>query len=284
MTDETRVVHTVVKVGGGLLSRAGALDLVVEALTAFSPRRRIVIIPGGGPFAEAVRTMFRRVKIGEDAAHWMAVLGMDQYAHALASRLPGAVLVEQQSEVGAARAAGRLPLLAPSRRPPAAHPRPHSWEITRDSSEPRPAGPLRLPARHANRPASCAAAIHAPTVRVSSRANRPAGLNAVSSSTPAASVSAASATSGSGARLCARAQSAYATSTTRVPSPSLSPAPRRAASARRRACDTVGAARNPTFTNAAPRRAAARARRSISVGGPSSPSAALTGRPAPAAG
>src|SRR5437879_7874229 len=68
MTDETRVVHTVVKVGGGLLSRAGALDLVVEALTAFSPRRRIVIIPGGGPFAEAVRTMFRRVKIGEDAA------------------------------------------------------------------------------------------------------------------------------------------------------------------------------------------------------------------------
>ena len=133
MTEETQVVHTVVKVGGGLLSEAGAFDLVTEALTAFSPRRRLVIVPGGGPFADAVRTMFRRIKIGDDAAHWMAVLGMDQYAHVLTSRLPGAVLVEQQAEVAAARQAGRLPVLAPYRWVRAADPLPHTWEITSDS-------------------------------------------------------------------------------------------------------------------------------------------------------
>ena len=133
MTDEPRIVHTVVKVGGGLLSKAGALDLVIEALTAFGPRRRLVIVPGGGPFAEAVRTMFRRMKIGEDAAHWMAVLGMDQYAHALTARLPGAVLVEQEPEIAAARQAGRLPVLAPYRWVRTADPLPHSWEITSDS-------------------------------------------------------------------------------------------------------------------------------------------------------
>ena len=133
MTGEARVVHTVVKVGGGLLSKAGAFDLVTEALTAFSPRRRLVIVPGGGPFADAVRTMFRRIKIGDDAAHWMAVLGMDQYAHVLTSRLPGAVLVEQQAEVAAARQAGRLPVLAPYRWVRAADPLPHSWDITSDS-------------------------------------------------------------------------------------------------------------------------------------------------------
>ncbi len=133
MTGETQVIHTVVKVGGGLLSKAGAFDLVTEALTAFSPRRRLVIVPGGGPFADAVRTMFRRIKIGEDAAHWMAVLGMDQYAHALTARLPGAVLVEQQAEIVAARQAGRLPVLAPYRWVRAADPLPHTWEITSDS-------------------------------------------------------------------------------------------------------------------------------------------------------
>ena len=133
MTGEARVVHTVVKVGGGLLSKAGAFDLVTEALTAFSPRRRLVIVPGGGPFADAVRTMFRRIKIGDDAAHWMAVLGMDQYAHVLTSRLPGAVLVEQQAEVAAARQAGRLPVLAPYRWVRAADPLPHTWDITSDS-------------------------------------------------------------------------------------------------------------------------------------------------------
>jgi len=133
VTEETQVVHTVVKVGGGLLSKAGAFDLVTEALTAFSPRRRLVIVPGGGPFADAVRTMFRRIKIGDDAAHWMAVLGMDQYAHVLTSRLPGAVLVEQQAEVAAARQAGRLPVLAPYRWVRAADPLPHTWDITSDS-------------------------------------------------------------------------------------------------------------------------------------------------------
>jgi len=133
VTGETQVIHTVVKVGGGLLSKAGAFDLVTEALTAFSPRRRLVIVPGGGPFADAVRTMFRRIKIGEDAAHWMAVLGMDQYAHALTARLPGAVLVEQQAEIAAARQAGRLPVLAPYRWVRAADPLPHTWDITSDS-------------------------------------------------------------------------------------------------------------------------------------------------------
>lgn len=133
MTRETRLVHTIVKVGGGLLASAGALDLVTEALTAFSPGRRLLVLPGGGPFADAVRTMFRRVRIGEDAAHWMAVLGMDQYAHALVARLPGAVLVEQHAEIAAALQAGRLPVLAPYRWLRSADPLPHTWDVTSDS-------------------------------------------------------------------------------------------------------------------------------------------------------
>ncbi len=133
MTPDTRLVHTIVKVGGGLLGKAGALDLVTEALTAFSPGRRLVILPGGGPFADAVRTMFRRVKIGQDAAHWMAVLGMDQYAHALVARLAGAELVEQQADIAAARQAGRLPVLAPYRWLRAADPLAHSWDVTSDT-------------------------------------------------------------------------------------------------------------------------------------------------------
>ncbi|PYP93739.1 MAG: hypothetical protein DMD34_11595 [Gemmatimonadetes bacterium] len=61
MTVTSPAVHTVVKVGGGLLGRAGALDLVVEALTAFRTGRRVVVLPGGGPFADAVRQMFKRI-------------------------------------------------------------------------------------------------------------------------------------------------------------------------------------------------------------------------------
>ena len=121
------------KVGGGLLGKAGALELVIEALTAFAPRRRLAIVPGGGPFADAVRQMFRRIKISEDAAHWMAVLGMDQYAHALAARMPNAVLVDAPEATVAAVNAGRLPIVAPYRWLRGADPLPHSWDVTSDS-------------------------------------------------------------------------------------------------------------------------------------------------------
>src|SRR5439155_14492578 len=88
---------------------------------------------GGGPFADAVRQMSTRFKIGEEAAHWMAILGMDQYAHALAARISGAVLVEGETEIAAALTAGRIPVLAPFRWLKTADPLPHSWEVTSDS-------------------------------------------------------------------------------------------------------------------------------------------------------
>ncbi len=143
MTDESLLVHTVVKVGGGLLGKAGAFEMVIEALTAFRRGRRIVVLPGGGPFADAVRQMFKRVKIGEDAAHWMAVLGMDQYAHALAARLPEATLVDGEGGIAAAIQAERLPVLAPYRWLRAADPLPHSWDITSDSIAAWLAGQVR---------------------------------------------------------------------------------------------------------------------------------------------
>ena len=133
MKGTASAVHTVLKIGGGLLGKAGAFELTIEAVTAFRPGRRLVIVPGGGPFAEAVREMFKRAKIGEDAAHWMAVLGMDQYAHALAARIPDAVLVDGAGGIAAALQAGRLPVLAPYRWLRAADPLPHSWDVTSDS-------------------------------------------------------------------------------------------------------------------------------------------------------
>lgn len=129
----TPAVHTVLKIGGGLLGKAGALDLAVEAVTAFRPGRRLVVVPGGGPFADAVRRMFKRARIGDDAAHWMAILGMDQYAHALAARIPQSSLVDTAAAVTEALYAGRVPVLAPYRWLRAADPLPHSWEVTSDS-------------------------------------------------------------------------------------------------------------------------------------------------------
>jgi len=129
----TSAVRTVVKVGGGLLSQAGAFDLVTSALAAFAKGQRTLVVPGGGPFADAVRELARRMRISEDAAHWMAVLGMDQYAQALAARTAGAVVVEELRDIERALEAGAIPVLAPYRWLREADPLPHAWGSTSDS-------------------------------------------------------------------------------------------------------------------------------------------------------
>ncbi len=123
----------VVKVGGGLLATPGALDRVARSLATAANRRRLVVVPGGGPFADAVRRFDATHGLSPVAAHWMAILAQDQYAHALAERVPGATLAWDPDTIGAAHAAGRLPVLAPSRWMLAADVLPHGWDATSDS-------------------------------------------------------------------------------------------------------------------------------------------------------
>ena len=85
-----RSIDTVVKIGGGLLAHEGCSRYRPGRCIADVARERpLLIVPGGGPFADAVRDQDERLRLTDDAAHWMAVLGMDQYAHLIASRMPG---------------------------------------------------------------------------------------------------------------------------------------------------------------------------------------------------
>jgi aspartokinase-like uncharacterized kinase len=95
--------------------------------------RPLLIGPGGGPFADAVRAQDDRLGLSDEAAHWMAVLAMDQYAHLIASRLRGATLVWDVAAIASAVRAGRIPVLAPSSWLRRADPLPHSWNVTSDS-------------------------------------------------------------------------------------------------------------------------------------------------------
>jgi probable H4MPT-linked C1 transfer pathway protein len=132
-THSSTVVDTVVKLGGGVLARPEHFDAAVAAIAAASREHRVLVVPGGGPFADAVRDADRRLGIDDATAHWMAVLAMDQYAHLIASRLSGGVLVTDAREIADAIGAGHVPILAPYRWLRAADPLPHSWDVTSDS-------------------------------------------------------------------------------------------------------------------------------------------------------
>lgn len=127
-------VDTIVKVGGALLRTPGALDAVMRSLeNAVARAESLAVVPGGGPFADAVRMVDASLDIGPDAAHWMAILAMDQHALLMASRTPHARLVEHPAEITGALAHGRLPVVTPYRWLRARDPLPHSWDVTSDS-------------------------------------------------------------------------------------------------------------------------------------------------------
>jgi aspartokinase-like uncharacterized kinase len=123
----------VIKIGGSLASIPGALESAASIVGELVRRWRVVVVPGGGEFADTVRDFDHRLGLSDDAAHWMAILAMDQYAHVLAGRIGDAALVEEPGGIGAVLASGRPAVLAPYRWMRSADVLPHRWEATSDS-------------------------------------------------------------------------------------------------------------------------------------------------------
>ena len=128
---EPGVIRHVVKVGGGLLAHPRELQRVMERLQKARPA---LVVPGGGPLADAVRGLDAATALQNHHAHWMAILAMDQYAEVLLGRLGGhGARVETLLEARSILQAQRMPVLAPSRWLRRVDPLPHSWDVTSDS-------------------------------------------------------------------------------------------------------------------------------------------------------
>jgi aspartokinase-like uncharacterized kinase len=80
----------VVKLGGSLLG-SPALKRWLDALNSFSDGK-VVIVPGGGLFADAVRESQLMTGIDDATAHKMAVVAMDQYATLMCGLNPSLTL------------------------------------------------------------------------------------------------------------------------------------------------------------------------------------------------
>jgi aspartokinase-like uncharacterized kinase len=127
-------IDSVVKIGGGLLAHPAiwqrTLDTIARAARA---GRRIVVVPGGGPFADTVRDLDARYGLSDETAHLMAILAMDQHALLIADRLTNGAVVETPESLPFAHDRGQIPVLTPYRWLRTADPLPHSWDVTSDS-------------------------------------------------------------------------------------------------------------------------------------------------------
>lgn len=75
---------TVIKLGGSLM-HSPDLSAWLEHIEIKSKTTNVVIVPGGGEFADSIRSFQKRYQFDDLAAHKMALLAMCQYGHLLVS-------------------------------------------------------------------------------------------------------------------------------------------------------------------------------------------------------
>ena len=126
-------VDVVVKIGGSLMAHPAVLDDVMSTVAEAARRWRVLVVPGGGPLADTVRSLDRALHPSPDASHWMAVRAMDQLAELLADRYATATLVTDAHGVRRALRTAGVPVLAPHRWLRDTDALPHTWDVTSDS-------------------------------------------------------------------------------------------------------------------------------------------------------
>ena len=119
----------VVKLGGSLAYSAqlgGWLSVLAAAAS-------VVIVPGGGPFADQVRQVQKHWRFDDSSAHAMALLAMQQFGTMLCALQSGLTAAGTAAELAAVLKRGETPVWMPAGMVMAAPGIAHSWEVTSDS-------------------------------------------------------------------------------------------------------------------------------------------------------
>lgn len=121
----------VIKLGGSLLGSPELLKWL-EVLTRYGDGK-IVIVPGGGIFADAVRESQKLSNSSDVVAHKMAVMAMDQYAVLMTGLNPALVTAESELEIAERGWQHRTVVWMPSKMVCADETIPANWQVTSDS-------------------------------------------------------------------------------------------------------------------------------------------------------
>jgi 5-(aminomethyl)-3-furanmethanol phosphate kinase len=119
----------VAKLGGSL---AGS-ERLREWLAALARRPGLVLVPGGGPFADAVRSAQKSLGFDDATAHHLAMLAMEQYGRALCALQPGLAPGASPEEIRNRLDSGLTPVWVPAPMvlaDPGVH---RGWDLTSDS-------------------------------------------------------------------------------------------------------------------------------------------------------
>ncbi len=120
----------VVKVGGSL-AETGRLKTALAMIRAAG--RPVVVVPGGGPFADSVRDLQAAMNFDDSFAHRLAMLAMHQMAELMVSLQDGLEVAQSLDEIADVVGRGQVPMWAPLLTMAKDAMIPADWSATSDS-------------------------------------------------------------------------------------------------------------------------------------------------------
>lgn len=122
--------RVVVKLGGSTAYHVEMPSWIAAIAQAKMP---LVLVPGGGPFADRVRDAQARMRFSDRAAHFMAILAMEQMGLALAEMHSRLVPARSLAQIETALSEAKIPVWLPYELLRDARDVPESWDMTSDS-------------------------------------------------------------------------------------------------------------------------------------------------------
>jgi aspartokinase-like uncharacterized kinase len=132
---DRKVTINVIKIGGSLSKNPKTLQALCQKISVLASKHQIVVVPGGGKFADNVREADKQFSLSKATAHHMAILAMDQYGLLLADLIrPNSQTVDSIEEAKNVNT-GLVAIFLPSKSIPLIEEKelPKSWEVTSDS-------------------------------------------------------------------------------------------------------------------------------------------------------
>ena len=126
-------MDAVIKVGGSLAEDPERLRALCTKLSEAAKKYAVIVVPGGGRFADVVRDSDKRFNLSSEISHRMAILGMDQFGLLLSQITPNSCATYLLSNAKQLSEIEVVPIFLPSRLMFKEAPLENSWAVTSDS-------------------------------------------------------------------------------------------------------------------------------------------------------
>ncbi|NVM03006.1 MAG: hypothetical protein HWN67_11755 [Candidatus Helarchaeota archaeon] len=126
-------MKALIKIGGSLLSNPVTLKKLLKTFKHIIKVHSIVILPGGGAFADLVRQYHLKYGFSDSTAHKLAIVTEDLVGILIAEYIEEGILTNNLDNTQQLLIQSKIPILLPSNIVLELNEIPHSWDVTSDS-------------------------------------------------------------------------------------------------------------------------------------------------------